>query len=181
LALRLIRVQKGKQVWYLVTSLLDPSQLSEALASQLYTRRWGVEYCFRTLKQTLEKSKMRSYTPRCAGCELDWSLLSLWLVGLLSKQELLAQKIDPEQYSPAAARRLIRRELRYQAVGEERLDVSEFQSAVKDDYHRTSKKKARHDQRKKHDPAPRAPKITKASRLQQQAAKALMQSQTRAA
>ena len=64
---------------------------------------------------------------------------------------------------------------------EERLDVSEFQTAAKDRYNRTSSKKARHDQRKKHGPAPRAPKLTKAGRLQQQAAKALMQSQTRAA
>ena len=178
LALRLIRVQKGKQVWFLVTSLLDPLTLTEAMASKLYARRWGIEGYFRTFKQTLEKSKMRSYTPRCAGCELDWSLLSLWLLGLLGKQELLAQNIDPDQYSPAQARRLIRRELRYQSVGEARLDVSEFQSAVKDSYNRTSSKKARHDQRKKRDPAPRAPKLTKARRLQKQAAKALMQSQS---
>jgi hypothetical protein len=123
LALRLIRVQKGKQVWYLVTSLLEASQLTETEASRLYTRRWGVEGYFRTLKQTLEKSKMRSYTPKCAGCELDWSLLSLWMVSLLTKQELLSQHIDPEQYSPAGARRLIRRELRYQCVGEERLEI----------------------------------------------------------
>jgi hypothetical protein len=181
LALRLITVPRGKQTWYLVTSLLDPLTLTETQASKLYTRRWGVECCFRTLKQTLEKSKMRSYTPPCAGSELDWSLLSMWLVGLLTKQELRAAQIDPEHYSPAAARRLIRRELRHQSAGRERLDVSEFQSAVKDDYHRTSSKKARHDQRKKRDPAPGAPKITKASRLQQQAAKALRQSQTKAA
>ncbi len=41
LALRLITVRQGRQTWNLVTSLLDPSQLSEAQASQLYTRRWG--------------------------------------------------------------------------------------------------------------------------------------------
>jgi len=167
LALRLIRVQKGKQVWHLVTSLLDPSRLTETEASKLYTRRWGVEGYFRTLKQTLEKSKMRSYTPQCAGCELDWSLLSLWIVSLLTKQELLSQNIDPEQYSPAGARRLIRRELRYQSVGEERLEIWELQSAVKDRYNRTKSKTARHDQRKKHDPAPRAPKLKKASRARE--------------
>jgi DDE family transposase len=181
LALRLIRVQKGKQAWYLVTSLLDPLALTETEASKLYTRRWGVEGYFRTLKQTLEKSKMRSYTPQCAGCELDWSLLSLWMVSLLTKQELLSENIGPEHYSPAQARRLIRRELRYLSVGEERLEVSELQSAVKDHYHRTKSKKARHDQRKKHDPAPRAPKLKKASRAQQHAAKALIQTPARAA
>ena len=124
---------------------------------------------------------MRSYTPECAGAELDWSLLSLWLVSLMTKRELMSAQIDPDDYSPAAARRLIRRELRYQSSGQERLDVSEFQTAVKDSYNRTSKKTARHDQRKKHDPAPIAPKITKASRLQKQAANDLTQPKAEAA
>jgi hypothetical protein len=181
LALRLITIRKGRQTWYLVTSLLDPSQLTETQASQLYTRRWGVECYFRTLKQTFERGKTRSYTPACAGCELDWALVSLWLVNLMTKQELIAAKIDPERSSPAGTRRVIRRELRYQSTGREGLDVSELQTAVKDEYNRTSNKKARHDQRKKHDPAPSAPKLKKASRQQQQAAQALMRSQTEAA
>jgi len=181
LALRLIQVQQGKQTWFLVTSLLDPSQLTEADATKLYKRRWGVECCFRTLKQTFERGKMRSYTPQCAGAELDWSLLSLWMVSFMTKCELKAVDIDPDYYSPAGARRLIRRELRHQSAGSERLDVSEFQSAVKDSYHRTASKKARHDQRKKRDPAPGSPKITKASPVQQEAAKAFMQPQAEAA
>jgi len=175
LALRLIKVSQGKQTWYLVTSLLDPEQLTVAEASKLYTRRWGVECCFRTLKQTFERSKVRSYTPSCAGAELDWSLLSLWLVSLLTKRELMSAQIDPDDYSPAAARRLIRWELRQQSAGQEQLDVSEFQTAVKDGYHRTKSKKARHDQRKKRDPPPGAPKLTKASRLQKKVAKAITQ------
>lgn len=181
LELRLIKVCQGKQTWYLVTSLLEPSQLSETQASKLYKRRWAVECCFRTLKRTFERDKMRSYTPECAGAELDWSLLSLWLVSLMTKRELMVAQIDPEQYSPANARRLIRRELRNQSAGKEQLDVSEFQSAVKDGYNRTKSKKARHDQRKKRDPAPGAPKITKATRTQQKAAKAFMPTQTKAA
>lgn len=181
LALRLIKVSQGKQTWYLVTSLLDPSEFSEAQAAQLYQRRWGIECCFRTLKQTFECSKVRSYTPDCARAELDWALLSLWLEGLLAKGELRAAQIDPEHYSPANARRLIRHELRHQSAGQERLNVSEFRSAVKDGYHRTSRKKARHNQRKKRHPAPSAPQITPASPLQQQAAQAFMQAQTETA
>lgn len=181
LKLRLIKVPKGRQTWYLVTSLLDPEQLTEAQACKLYTRRWGVECCFRTLKQTFELGKVHSYTPDCAACELDWSLLSLWMVGLLAKQELIAAKIDPEQYSAAAARRLMRRELRFQSADREELDISEFQSAVKDSYKRTSSKKARHDQRKKRDPPPKAPTISIASDEQRESAKALKQPQTQAA
>ena len=60
LKLRLIKVPKGKQTWYLVTSLLDPEQLTEAQACKLYSRRWGVECCFRTLKQTFEGGKVHS-------------------------------------------------------------------------------------------------------------------------
>jgi hypothetical protein len=181
LALRLIKVARGKQTWYLVTSLLDPSQLTEAQASKLYSGRWGVECCFRTLKQTFERGKVRSYTPQCAGAELDWSLLSMWLVSLMTKRELMVAKIDLEHYSPAGARRLIRRELRHQSAGKEQLDVSEFQTAVKDSYKRTASKKARHDQRKKRDPAPGAPKIIKATRAQQKEAIALTPTQAKAA
>jgi hypothetical protein len=181
LTLRLITVRQGKQTWYLVTSLLDPSLLPQTQAAKLYERRWGVECGFRTLKQTFERSKARSYTPDCAGAELDWSLLSLWLVSLIAKRELMDADVEPDEYSPAAARRLIRHELRHQSAGVERLNVSEFQSAVKDRYNRTASKKARHDQRKKRDPAPGAPQITQASRQQQQAATAFTQSQTNAA
>jgi hypothetical protein len=181
LKLRLITIQKGQQTWHLVTSLLDPESLSETQASILYSKRWGVECCFRTLKQTYECGKMRSHTPHCAGAELDWSLLSLWLVSLLAQQELREAKINPERHSPAGARKLVRRELHRQSEGKEQLDVSEFQTAVKDSYNRTSSKKARHDQRKKHAPPPSAPKLTKATKRQRQAARALEQSPGKAA
>lgn len=170
LKLRLITVRQGKQTWYLATSLLAPSQLTAAQAQRLYQLRWGVECCFRTLKQTFEQGKVRSYTPECAGCELDWSLLTLWLVSLLTKQELLAARIDPQEYSPATARRLLRRELRYQAVGRERFDMSELRTAIQDPQKASKNKKARHDQRKKRDPAPGAPKLRRATKEQQKAA-----------
>ncbi len=181
LKLRLIIVQQGQQTWYLVTSLLDPAQLTSVQAQRLYQRRWGIECCFRTLKQTFERGKARSYTPECAGCELDWSLLSLWLLSLMTKQELLDAKIDPQQYSPATARRLVRRELRYQAVGHERMDLSALQTAIQDPYKSSKNKKARHDQRKKRDPAPGAPKITTATQEQTQAAQQFRKLQKHAA
>ena len=181
LKLRLITVQQGKQTWYLVTSLLKPSQLTAAQAQRLYQRRWGVECGFRTLKQTFEQAKVRSYTPENAGCELDWSLLMLWLVSLMTKQELLDAKIDPQAYSPAAARRLLRRELRHQAVGCARLDISELRTAIQDPQKASKNKKARHDQRRKRDPAPGAPKIRKATKQQRTAAKEFQKSEQNAA
>lgn len=175
LRLRLITIKKGGQNWFLVTSITDSQRLSDDAAGELYTKRWGVECCFRTLKQTYERSKMKSYTPECAAAELGWSLLSLWLVSLLAKQELAEGRIDAEQYSPAGARKLIRKELRRQSNGIERLDVSEFQTATKDQWSRRSDKKARHDQRKKHDPAPKPPNINDATKEQRKAAMALSQ------
>ena len=59
--------------------------------------------------------------------------------------------------------------------------ISELQSAVKDNYNRTAKKDARHDQRKKRDPPPGAPKITKAAQTQQKAATAFTSPQAKAA
>lgn len=174
LTLRLITVRHGKQTWYLATSLLSPAQLTAAQARRLYQLRWGVECCFRTLKQTFEQGKVRSYTPECAGCELDWSLLTLWLVSLLTKQELLEARIDPQAYSPATARRLLRRELRHQAAGHERLDLSELRTAIQDPQKASRNKQARHDQRKKRDPAPGAPTLRRATKEQQKAAQELL-------
>lgn len=176
LALRLIIVPQGKQNWYLVTSLLTPSQLTVAQAQRLYRQRWGIECCFRTLKQTFERGKTRSYTPENAGCELDWSLLMLWLLSLMTKQELLDAKLDPQAYSPATARRLLCRELRYQAVGCQRLDMSELRTAIQDPQKASKNKKARHDQRKKRAPAPRPPKFLTASKEQIQHAQTLKKS-----
>lgn len=181
LKLRLVTVRRGKETWHLVTSLLDPALLSESEASRLYSRRWGIECGFRTLKQTYERDKMRSYTPECAGAELDWSLVSLWLVNLLAKQELCKAKIAVEACSPAEVRKLVRRELRRQAEGIEELEVSEFREALKDSYDRKSKKTARHDQRKKRFPAPSSPKLRRATSAQRQAAHALVQSPGKAA
>lgn len=181
LKLRLIKVQRGREAWYLVTSILDPEKLTEAQAAKLYARRWGIECCFRTLKQTFERGKVRSYTPACAASELDWSLLSLWLISLLAKQELIGVQIDPDSSSAAGVRRLVRRELRFQCSGQEQLNISDLQAAVKDLYNRKSSKKARHDQRKKRDPPPKGPKIAKASKVQRQAAKAIEQSKAPAA
>ena len=172
LKLRLIKLKRGKQTVYLVTSILGAKKLTEAQASILYSKRWGVECTFRAFKQTLQRRKMKSYTPEHAACELDWSLMSMWLLGLLAKQELIAADKDPAGFSTANAARLLRRELYGDTHGLD-LDMALFASAVKDSYQRKSSKKARHDQRKKREKPPAAPKIIRATRQQRKAAKAL--------
>ena len=170
--LRRIQLRKGKRTIHLVTSILDAGKLNDEQASILYSNRWGVECTFRALKQTLERRKMKSYTPDHAACELDWSLLSMWLLGLFAKQELIAAGEDPSSFSTANAARLLRKEL-YGVSGGLDLDMSRFQYAVKDSYRRKSSKKARHDQRKKRDKPPGAPRIVRATHSQRKAAKRL--------
>ena len=73
LVLRLIRVGPV----CLVTDMTDPRRLSARTAAELYRRRWGLEVAFRSLKQTLERRRVRSgtaarrgpnWTGRCSGC-----------------------------------------------------------------------------------------------------------------
>lgn len=47
--------------------------------ADLYARRWGVEVFFRTVKQSYERSKMRSRTPENAKQEIQWTLLAVWI------------------------------------------------------------------------------------------------------
>ncbi len=65
LVLRLIRIAlPGKQPIFLLTGVLDPKELSDEDAQAFYEMRWGVEVCYRSYKQTLQRRTMKSRTPR---------------------------------------------------------------------------------------------------------------------
>ena len=170
LKLRLIELKSGKLSAFLATTVLNPRERTSEQASTLYEARWGIEGRFRSLKQTFERSKLRNYTPAAAGCELDWSLAPLWLLGLTATREQLSAKVRVGRQSVAASLKLVRRELRAQWGGQEWLQLSDFASAVTDDYKRTTSKKARHNARKKNDPPPGNPKIVAATRAEVKAA-----------
>ena len=84
LVLRLVTVRDGDKRVYLLTSVLDAKALSDADVGNLYRRRWGVEVLFRSLKETLEKRKLRSCAPHHAQVELHWSLVGQWMLGLMT-------------------------------------------------------------------------------------------------
>ncbi len=84
LVLRLVVVDGGKHPVYLVTSVIDPRELSDAQAAEIYGRRWGIEVYYRHCKQTFERRKLRSQNPDNAMVELHWSLLGMWAMGLHS-------------------------------------------------------------------------------------------------
>ena len=67
-----------------MTDVLDEAALPASEAALLYEMRWGVEVFYRSCKQTLQRRRMLSRTPRAAEEELAWSVLGLWLMGMMT-------------------------------------------------------------------------------------------------
>lgn len=165
LVLRLMRLPQGKQVVYLLTNVLDRRQLTAAQAQSLYQRRWGEEVFFRSYKQTLARRKLLSRTAATCTVESQWTLLGLWLLGLLSVAAIQAQGGQPLTWSAAAARDLVRQALRNEAPRRrprQRL-VHLLATAVQDTYVRHGRKTARNYPRKKREKPPGPPKLRAAN------------------
>jgi len=86
LLLRLLRVRGGKVDVWLLTDVLDRSQISHRLAAQIYRWRWKNEGLFRTYKRMLHKVKLESRTVALLHRELEGSLLALQLLLAVSAQ-----------------------------------------------------------------------------------------------
>jgi hypothetical protein len=110
LVLRLIKVrpQGKRKPIFLISNVLDQDRLSHETAAAIYRLRWGVEMFYRSLKQTLQRRKMRSAAPRQAALELHWTLIGLLLMGLLSVRGIIARGKDPLCWSVACALRAVR-------------------------------------------------------------------------
>src|SRR4051794_9471661 len=50
----------------------------------LYRQRWGIEVFYRSCKQTLERRRCLSRTPETCQAEVQWLLLGVWLLGLMT-------------------------------------------------------------------------------------------------
>ena len=157
--LRLICVQPagGKKPIFLITNVLDHDKLSDETAAAIYQMRWGVEVFFRSLKQTLQRRKMRSAAPRQAALELHWSIMGLLLLGLVSVKAIDSRGKDPLCWSLASALRVVRRAM--QRPPAYRTLVRHLADAIKDTYARHRSKKARNWAHKKNDPPPGEPKL----------------------
>ena len=174
LVLRLIVLRRGKQEIYLLTNVLDPKQLSDEEAGVLYEMRWGIEVFYRSYKQTLCRRRLLSRTPATCLAECSWTMLGLWLLGLLSVTRIVAKKLDPLSWSVALARNAVRRAMRAGIRGSEgRRLFRDLASAVKDGYKRRGPKAARDYPRKKREKPPGPPKIQSASPKEVQTAKQL--------
>lgn len=176
LEFRLIVCQdERKQPVYLVTSLLDPDQLTDPEASELYRLRWGIEVFYRTTKQTLARHTLRSRTPENCYLELTWAILGVWLLQLMTVRQLVGAGHDPRAASPARARRLVRRVLRHEqpSRGTRRTLCRLLADCRQDRYERRGAKASRNYPRKKRHQPPGPPIIKPPTAKQIQTAKGL--------
>jgi hypothetical protein len=167
LVLRLIRLTQGTQQVFLLTNVLDPQELTDEMAADLYHQRWGEEVYHRSFKQTLDRRKLLSRTPQTCLAEAQWIVLGLWLLGLMSLMGKGPAQNDPRQWSVARSRDAVRRTMRNQPPGGRRTPRATLaqilQQAVLDSYQRHTSKTARNYPRKKNEQPPGPPKIQPAT------------------
>jgi hypothetical protein len=164
IVLRLLHLQVGRCMMYLVTNVLDEKILSIKDAIRLYQLRWGVELQFRTMKQTFGRRKLRSRTPDRAMVELDWSLLGLWIIQLFAIKEQVEIGEVPENCSVSLAIQIVRTTLRRWSEHSDKGFWEQLQSATKDQYQRKTSKTARYRPEYKDKPTAAKPSILIAKR-----------------
>ena len=166
LVLRLIVLRgEGNRNVYLLTNVLDKRQLSDAQAGRLYRLRWGVELLYRALKQTLERRKMLSDSPRHAEVELDWTMVGLWMLGLMCVEAMQREGRPLNAWSVAASLRVVQQAMDKGSKSHRQGGLRKALAAcVKDEYQRRSSKKARNAKNKKTEQPPGAPNVRMAQR-----------------
>jgi hypothetical protein len=177
LKLRLIKLNgEQQQTVYLVTSVLDPAELTDHEAAEIFAARWGIEVNYRTLKPTLELHTLRSQTPETCYLELAWMILSQWLLKLMNVRALEQVGIDPRRVSPAQTRDALRRCLRNEPpCRRTRRSLARVLTACRlDGYQRKGSKASRNYPRKKKHRPPGPPILQPPTKQQLQAAKQLI-------
>jgi len=171
LVLRLVRIVTGRgkrrRCVYLLTNVTDRRRLSDELAGKIYRKRWGVEVMYRSLKQTMQARKMRSDSPQRAEVELDWMMMGLWVLALLSARQIATTRRSPEDWSPAEALRIVTVAIQRPHDKAPGGGVcGQLRYAVQDQYERSSSKQARHRRDKKKERPPKKPKARNARKTE---------------
>ena len=174
LVLRLIVLQHDNQTVYLLTNVFDGKRLSNKEAGVLYEMRWGVEVFYRSYKQTLSRRRLLSRTPATCLAECQWTMLGLWLLGLMTVERLIIKGVDPLCWSVAKARNAVRCAMQV-ACSRTRCGrlFDDLAKSTKDVYNRRGRKGARNYPRKKREKPPGPPKLQSASLQEIQRAKRL--------
>lgn len=174
LVFRLIVAQGPRHPIYLLTSVLDPQELSDAQVFEIYKKRWGIELFYRHLKQTFQRRKLRSTSAANAALELDWSLIGLWAMGLFACVEMARAKIPLRRLSVAGVLRTFRRFMRdyLHPADPKRPLCQQLREALVDEYVRKNKQSRDYPRKKKHTRTG-PPNIVNATPIQVQQAKTL--------
>ena len=178
LTLRLITVRDGSRKMHLLTDVLDAKLLSDEQAEAIYAKRWGIELIYRSLKQTVGRRRLRSAAPANAAAELDWAVVGLWVLGLMSVSRIVAAGHSPCTWSVASSLRAVRRRTRAATVAARHPrprrrcrgggpSLAQALAAARlDPYRRTGSKTARHWPHKKREKPPGDPRARNATRAE---------------
>jgi Transposase DDE domain len=164
LVLRLVTSHNGRHPLFLVTSI-PAAQLTDLQVLTLYSRRWGIELFYRSLKQTFDCRKLRSHRAEHALLELHWSLLGLWTMTLYALAQFQTANLPPVRLSVAQVLRAFRRTMRdftHPAPQGDRLP-DRLRTALIDTYQRNSKSSRNYPRKRNKEPAIGIPKIRHAT------------------
>lgn len=103
LHLRLVPVTVGKTKMWMLTSVLDDTELTTKQIIQIYKMRWLIEVEFRGLKQTLDRVKLKCRNSQRVHVEIQWSILSMGIAELLATQQQIPKSTSTaqeKQYTP---------------------------------------------------------------------------------
>ena len=167
LVLRLVVVGRA----YLITDVTDPRQLSRSMASEFYRRRWGLEVAFRSLKQTLERRKMRSCVPTNARIELAFAVIGMWVLMLLGAKAIRSRGHGPRRLSVASTLATVRHAMHTDPS--QRTLWGRLRRCTMEKSSRRSHKAAYRWPNKKNPPQPGPPSITTATDSQVSTARRL--------
>jgi hypothetical protein len=113
LAVRVVeyRVDGEKEVFRLVTTILDPDKAPALELAALYPQRWEIEAAYAEIKTHLKGSKitMRSKTPDLVRQEFWGLMIAHWALRDIIHAAALRQNLDPDAISFVHTVRLVRR------------------------------------------------------------------------
>lgn len=139
--LRRVMVRDGRgRCMCLLSNVLETERLSDKQIVQLYAMRWRVEVSYRWLKQSLNGRKMLSTSAAHAELEMDWTLMGLWTLTLIS----LAQGVAADRLSIAGTLRVVRAAMTRRRIPGRRRLSDQLRRARRDSYMRQSEKSKRH-------------------------------------
>lgn len=98
--LRLIRKTEKGKLHELLTTVMDPEQLSAEEAMALYPRRWNVERMFFDLKEVLNLHRLYAANPNAIAMQLYAAAIVYVAMRVAQARVALEHQLDPELISP---------------------------------------------------------------------------------